>query len=67
MASSSTSEIYSQVEAKTGIPRSVMRLLLGQKVIEPTQSLLKSGVTNECLIDLSVRGSGGGKGNFKIL
>ena len=40
-----------------------MRLLLGQKAIEPNQTLPQSGITNECLINLSVRGNGGGTGS----
>ena len=61
--SSNTNEIFSQMNARTGVPCSVMRLLLGQKAIEPNQTLKKSGITNESLINLSVRGNGGGKGN----
>ena len=43
--SSNTNEIFSQMNARTGVPCSVMRLLLGQKAIEPNQTLKKSGIT----------------------
>ena len=60
---SNTNEIFSEMEARTGMPCSVMHLLLGQKVVEQNLTVQKAGITNECLIHLSVRGNGGGKGS----
>ena len=61
--SSNTNEIFSEMEARTGMPCSVMRLLLDQKAIGQNLIVQKAGITNECLIHLSVRGNGGGKGS----
>ena len=60
---SNTNEIFSEMEARTGMPCSVMHLLLGQKVVEQNLIVQKAGITNECLIHLSVRGNWGGKGS----
>ena len=40
-----------------------MSLLLGRKAIEPNLTLQKLGIRNECLLNLLVKGNGGGKGD----
>ena len=60
---SNTNEIFLQMEARTGIPRDCMSLLLGWKAIEPNLTLQKSGIRNECLLNVLVKGNGGGKGD----
>ena len=52
-ASTKASEIYSQMTARTGKSLSVMRLMIGHKVLKALQA---AGIENGCSI---IRGCGG--------
>ena len=61
-ASTKASEIYSQMTARTGKSLSVMRLMIGHKVLKHDQALQAAGIENGCSINILIRGCGGGKG-----
>ena len=58
-ASTKASEIYSQM---TGKSLSVMRLMIGHKVLKHDQALQTAGIENGCSVNHLIRGCGGGKG-----
>ena len=59
---STTDQLFSIIEARTGVPSSVIQLFCGRKALKPNQSLKSTGVEDGCMIEISVRGAGGGKG-----
>ena len=61
-ASTKASEIYSQMTARTGKSLSVMRLMIGHKVLKHDQALQTAGIENGCSVNHLIRGCGGGKG-----
>ena len=59
---STSDQLFSIIEARTGVPSSVIQLFCGRKALQPNQSLKSTGVEDGCMIEISVRGTGGGKG-----